>query len=97
MAICDKVSVVSIEGDRLGQWKTLDLVDTGWFSPTFSPDATRIAYVSRPAVNDSVQQRRWVSCSISAPLIDDARQLLKTQEFLSSEINAIEAKLFIVN
>lgn len=57
----DRVSVVSIEGDRLGQWKTLDLVGIGWFSPTFSPDATRIAYVSRSAVNDP-RRPSWVSC-----------------------------------
>jgi Tol biopolymer transport system component len=74
----DKVSVVSIEADRLGQWKTLDLVGIGgWFAPTFSPDATRIAYVSRPAVND-----RTSAVRIHDVASGEDRELFRSNEML---------------
>ena len=74
----DKVSVVSIEGDRLGQWKTLDLVGIGGFAPTFSPDATRIAYVSRPAVND-----RTSAVRVHDVASGEDRELFRSNELLS--------------
>ena len=74
----DKVSVVSIEGDRLGQWKTLDLVGIGGFVPTFSPDATRIAYVSHPAVND-----RTSGVRVHDVASGEDRELFRSNEPLS--------------
>jgi len=75
----EKVSVVSIEGDRLGQWKTLDLVGIGGpFAPTFSPDATRIAYQTRPAVND-----RTSAVRVHDMASGEDRELLRSNELLS--------------
>jgi Tol biopolymer transport system component len=74
----DKVSVVSIEGDRLGQWKTLDLVGVGGFGPTFSPDATRIAYVSHPAIND-----RTSAVRVHDIASGEDRELFRSNELLS--------------
>jgi hypothetical protein len=75
----EKVSVVSIEGDRLGQWKTLDLVGIGGpFAPTFSPDATRIAYQTRPAVND-----RTSAVRVHDMASGEDRELFRSNELLS--------------
>jgi hypothetical protein len=75
----EKVSVVSIEGDRLGQWKTLDLVGIGGpFAPTFSPDATRIAYHTRPAVND-----RTSAVRVRDMASGEDRELFRSNELLS--------------
>src|SRR5207247_2880808 len=73
----EKISVVSIEGDRLGQWKTLDLVGVGGSAPTFSPDATRIAYVSRPAVND-----RTSAVRVHDMASGEDRELFRSNELL---------------
>src|SRR5215831_2498334 len=73
----EKISVVSIEGDRLGQWKTLDLVGVGGSAPTFSPDATRIAYVSRPAVND-----RTSAVRVHDVASGEDRELFRSNELL---------------
>jgi Tol biopolymer transport system component len=74
----EKVSVVSIEGDRLGQWKTLDLVGIGGFAATFSPDATRIAYVSHAAVND-----RTSAVRVHDVASGEDRELFRSNELLS--------------
>jgi Tol biopolymer transport system component len=73
----EKISVVSIEGDRLGQWKTLDLVGVGGSAPTFSPDATRIAYVSHPAVNDTTSAVR-----VHDMASGEDRELFRSNELL---------------
>jgi hypothetical protein len=75
----EKVFVVSIEGDHLGQWKTLDLVGIGSpFAPTFSPDATRIAYQTRPAVND-----RTSAVRVHDMASGEDRELFRSNELLS--------------